>query len=223
MEIKPIGYIKNSFPTKFGLPRQSGLCKNVLSTLVFEPEYRSPEALRGLEKYSHVWIIWCFSENIGKEFSPTVRPPRLGGNTRMGVFATRSSFRPNSLALSCLKLEGIEKTKEYGHILLLSGGDMMNGTPVYDIKPYLPHIDSIPEALGGFSTEIEDYTKTVIIPQELEAKLPENLLLCLKEILAQDPRPSYIEDDDRVFGFQFDRYEVKFTVKDDTLTVISIE
>lgn len=223
MEIKPIGYIKNSFPTKFGLPRQSGICKSVTATLVFQPEYRAPEALRGLEKYSHVWIIWGFSENKYNEFSPTVRPPRLGGNTRMGVFATRSSFRPNSLALSCLKLEKIEKSEEYGHVLFLSGADMMDGTPVYDIKPYLPHIDSVPDALGGFSTEIEDYTKEVIFPHELEKKLPSNLLLCLKEILSQDPRPSYIDDSDRIFGFEFDKFEVKFKVDGKILTVISIE
>lgn len=223
MEIKPIGYIRNSFPTKFALPRQSGICKSIVSTLVFESEYRVKEALRGLEKYSHVWIIWGFSENTGKDFSPTVRPPRLGGNTRMGVFATRSSFRPNSLALSCLKLEGIEKTENEGYVLILSGGDMMDKTPVYDIKPYLPHIDSIPNASGGFSTEIEDYTKVVVIPNQIGNILPNDLLECLKEVLAQDPRPSYIEDKERVYGFLFDKYEVKFTVNGKILTVISIE
>ena len=223
MEIKPIGYIRNSFPTKFGLPRQSGICKSILSTLVFEEEYRVPEALRGLEGYSHVWIIWGFSDNVGKEFSPTVRPPRLGGNTRVGVFATRSSFRPNSLALSCVKLEKIESTKENGYVLHISGADMKNDTPVYDIKPYLPHIDSIPNARGGFSTEIEDYTKEVEFSQGVEEILSPSLLQELKEVLSQDPRPSYIEDGDRVFGFLFDKYEVKFTVCKKTLTVISIE
>ena len=223
MEIKPIGYIKNAFPTKFGLPRQSGICKSISSILVFEPEYRVAEALRGLEKYSHVWIIWGFSENIGKEFSPTVRPPRLGGNTRMGVFATRSSFRPNSLALSCLELEKIENTDKYGHILHLLGADMMDGTPVYDIKPYLPHIDSIPNAKGGFSTEIEDYTKEVIIPPELAAKLEPHLLPSLTEALSQDPRPSYIEDSERIFGFRFDKYEIKFKVDGKVLTVVNVE
>ncbi len=223
MEIKPIGYIKTAFPTKFGLPRQSGLCKSIEATLVFEPEYRVPEALKGLEKYSHVWIIWEFSENKAEKFSPTVRPPRLGGNTRMGVFATRSSYRPNSLALSCLKLEKIEKIENYGHVLHLSGADMMDGTPVYDIKPYLPHIDSIPEAQGGFSTEIEDYTKEVIIPRALEDKLSPKLAQCLRDALAQDPRPSYIEDSDRVYGFSFDKYEVKFKVSGKTLTVVEIE
>ncbi len=223
MEIKPIGYIKNSFPTKFGLPRQGGICKSVLATLVFEPEYRVAEALRGLEKYSHVWIIWGFSENKYSKFSPTVRPPRLGGNTRMGVFATRSSFRPNSLALSCLKLEKIENTESHGYVLRLSGADMMDGTPVYDIKPYLPHIDSVPDALGGFSTEIEDYIKDVIIPDKLEERIPQELLPCLYEILAQDPRPSYIEDETRVFGFEFDKFEIKFKVDGKILTVVSID
>ena len=223
MEIKPIGFIKNAFPTKFGLPRQGGICKSITATLVFEPEYRIAEALRGLSEYSHVWVIWGFSENEGKKFSPTVRPPRLGGNTRVGVFATRSSFRPNSLALSCLQLDGIEKTEKYGHVLHLSGADMMDGTPVYDIKPYLPHIDSIPNAKGGFSTEIEDYTKEVIIPNELLEKLPSQLIPCLKEALAQDPRPSYIEDSERIYGFAFDSFEVKFKVQGKILTVVSIE
>ncbi len=223
MEIKPIGFIKNAFPTKFGLPRQGIICKSITATLVFEPEYRIAEALRGLSEYSHVWVIWGFSENEGKKFSPTVRPPRLGGNTRMGVFATRSSFRPNSLALSCLQLDGIEKTEKYGYVLHLSGADMMDGTPVYDIKPYLPHIDSIPNAKGGFSTEIEDYTKEVIIPNELLEKLPPHLVPCLKEALAQDPRPSYIEDSERIYGFAFDSFEVKFKVQGKILTVVSIE
>ena len=222
MEIKPIGYIKNAFPTKFGLPRQSGLCKSITSTLIFEPEYRVAEALRGLEKYSHVWIIWEFSENTGKEFSPTVRPPRLGGNTRMGVFATRSSFRPNSLALSCVKLEKIEKTEKYGCVLHLSGSDMMDGTPVYDVKPYLPHIDSVPDATGGFSTEIDDYKKEVVFPRELSAKLEAPLLSSLTEALAEDPRPSYIEDKDRIFGFRFDKFEIKFKVDGKILTVVDV-
>lgn len=222
MEIKPIGYMKTAFPTKFGLPRQSGLCQSISATLIFEPKFRVQEALLGLEKYSHVWIIWGFSENIRKEFSPTVRPPRLGGNKRVGVFATRSSFRPNSLALSCLELKSIEKTEKYGHVLHLSGADMMDGTPVYDIKPYLPHIDSIPDAKGGFSTEILDYTKDVIIPTDIENRLSTELLCCLKEALAQDPRPSYIEDKDRVYGFPFDKYEVKFKVEGKTLTVLEL-
>ena len=222
MEIKPIGYIKNSFPTKFGLPRQSMLCP-ITSTLVFEPEYRVPEALRGLEEYSHVWLIWGFSENRVAEFSPTVRPPRLGGNTRMGVFATRSSFRPNSLALSCVELVSIDKTDKDGYVLRLSGCDMKNDTPVYDIKPYLPHIDSIKDAKGGFSTQIEEYEKEVVFSACAQDILTDDLLKELTEALRQDPRPSYIEDGERVFGFYFDKYEVKFTVSDKTLTVTSIE
>lgn len=223
MEIKPIGYIRTKFPTKFGLPRQSRLCKSIKATLVFEPEFRVAEALRGLEKYSHVWIIWEFSQNKQATFSPTVRPPRLGGNTRVGVFASRSSFRPNSLALSCLKLEGIEKTENYGNVLHLSGADMMDNTPVYDIKPYLPHIDSVPDAKGGFSTEIEDYTKDVVISDELRDKLTDEQYLCLTEALSQDPRPSYIEDKDRIYGFPFDALEIKFKVEGKILTVVEIE
>ena len=223
MEIKPIGYIRTKFPTKFGLPRQSMLCEGIKATLVFEPEYRVAEALRGLEKYSHVWIIWEFSQNKRSEFSPTVRPPRLGGNTRMGVFATRSSFRPNSLALSCLRLDGIEKTEELGHVLHLSGADMMDNTPVYDIKPYLPHIDSIPNAVGGFSAEIEDYKKEVVIPPHLVKKLTAEQLSCLTQALEEDPRPSYIDDKDRVYGFLFDNFEVKFKVEGKILTVTEIE
>ncbi|MBO5313415.1 MAG: tRNA (N6-threonylcarbamoyladenosine(37)-N6)-methyltransferase TrmO [Clostridia bacterium] len=222
MEIKPIGYLKTAFPTKFGLPRQSGLCDKLYATLIFEPEYRAPEAIRGLESFSHVWIIWGFSQSKSEHFSPTVRPPRLGGNTRMGVFATRSPFRPNSLALSCLKLEKIEKTKEYGHILHLSGADMVDQTPVYDIKPYLPHIDSIPKAVGGFSTEIEDYTLTVSCDGALLAGMDDEKRECLMQALREDPRPSYIENDQRIYGFLFDRYEIKFKVEGRVLTVLEV-
>lgn len=223
MEIKPIGYLRTLFPTKFGLPRQGGICEKSIATLVFEPEYRDKEALRGIEEYSHLFIIWGFSQCEGKSFSPTVRPPRLGGNTRMGVFATRSPFRPNSLALSVLRLDGIEKTERDGYVLHLSGADMMDKTPVYDIKPYLPHIDSIPNAKGGFSQEIGDYYLDVKIDEEISRVLPSQLLECLKEILREDPRPSYIEDKERVFGFAFDKYEVRFTVDGKVLTVVSIE
>ena len=222
MEIKPIGYLRTAFPTKFGLPRQSGICKDIKATLVFEPEYRVAEALSGLEKYSHVWIIWGFSENEGKEFSPTVRPPRLGGNTRVGVFATRSPFRPNSLALSCLKLEKIEFDSDKGPILHLLGADMMDGSPVYDIKPYVPHADLKPDALGGFSDTIEEYHLEVIIPDHISKILGKESTLCLYDALREDPRPSYIENDDRVYGFYFDKYEIKFTVNGKILTVIEI-
>lgn len=222
MEIKPIGYLRTAFPTKFGLPRQSGICKDIKATLVFEPEYRVAEALSGLEKYSHVWIIWGFSENEGSKFSPTVRPPKLGGNKRMGVFATRSPFRPNSLALSCLKLEKIEKTADCGYTLILSGADMMDKTPVYDVKPYLPHIDSIPNASGGFSTEIEEYRLEVKFPSSLLDKVDTHLQAGLIQALTEDPRPSYIDDGDRVYGFYFDKYEIKFKVENKVLTVLEV-
>ena len=220
--MKIIAHIENDFKEKFGIPRQSGIASAMVSRIVFEREYRNPDALRGIDGYSHLWLIWKFSESERDEWSPTVRPPRLGGNRRMGVFATRSPFRPNPIGLSSVRLVGIEDT-ERGKVLLVSGADLLDGTPIYDIKPYLPHIDSIPDAMGGFSTEIEDYTKDVFIPVEQERKLPKALLLCLKEILAQDPRPSYIEDNNRMFGFEFDKYEIKFKVDGRCLTVISID
>lgn len=223
METEQIGYLKTQFPTKFGVPRQSGVVKESRATLIFEEKYRSAEALRGLENYSHVWVIWGFSQAKCEKFSPTVRPPRLGGNRRIGVFATRSPFRPNGLGLSVLKLESIEKTEKYGHVLHLLGADMLDGTPVYDVKPYLPSFDKIDDATGGFSEHLEDYTLTVEIPKELECKLTDSELACLRSVLAEDPRPSYIEDKERIFGFPFESYEVKFKVDGKLLTVISIE
>lgn len=223
MEIKEIGHLRTQFKTKFGVPRQSGVVKNSLATLVFCPEYRVKESLRGLEDFSHLWIIWGFDKAEYKEFSPTVRPPRLGGNTRVGVFASRSPFRPNSLGLSLLKLEAIEKTENEGYVLRLSGADMMDGTPVYDIKPYLPQFESIENARGGFSTAIEEYRLNVNIPKELTNKLTESQLACLKEALSQDPRPSYIDTPCRIFGFSFEKYEIKFKVEGKELFVISIE
>lgn len=223
MEIKKIGQLKTLFPTKFGVPRQSGVSKSSTATLVFEEEYRSPEAFVGLEGYSHVWVIWGFSEAKYGEFSPTVRPPRLGGNKRVGVFASRSPYRPNSLALSVLKIEGIEKTEKDGHVLHLSGADMMDGSPVYDVKPYIPFADSIPDALGGFTENLEDYILDVTIPCEIEKLIEPELLPCLIEALKNDPRPSYIDDPNRVFGFFYDKYEVKFKVEGKNLTVVSIE
>ena len=223
MEIKEIGYLKTAFPTKFGVPRQSGVSKSSPATLIFNEEYRVPEALNGLEGYSHVWVIWGFSEAKYEKFSPTVRPPRLGGNTRVGVFASRSPFRPNSLGLSVLKLEGIEKDPKYGHVLILSGADMMDKTPVYDIKPYLPFADSVPEAIGGFTDTLDDFMLEVSVPSEIKEKLPSELYECLIDCLKNDPRPSYIDTPSRVFGFLFDKYEVKFTVEGKLLTVVSIE
>ena len=223
MEIEKIGHIRTLFKTKFGLPRQSGISDNIKAQIIFEPKYRSKEALRGLESFSHVWVIWGFSENAGKEFSPTVRPPRLGGNTRVGVFATRSPFRPNSLALSCLRLEKIEFDSDKGPILHLLGADMMDGSPVYDIKPYVPHADLKPNAIGGFSDTIEEYHLQVIIPDHVSAILGKERTLCLYDALREDPRPSYIENDDRVYGFYFDIYEIKFKVEEKILTVIEIK
>ena len=223
MEIKEIGYLKTAFPTKFGVPRQSGVSKSSPATLIFNEEYRVPEALNGLEGYSHVWVIWGFSEAKYEKFSPTVRPPRLGGNTRVGVFASRSPFRPNSLGLSVLKLEGIEKDPKYGHVLILSGADMMDKTPVYDIKPYLPFADSVPEAIGGFTDTLDDFMLEVSVPSEIKEKLPLELYECLIDCLKNDPRPSYIDTPSRVFGFLFDKYEVKFTVDGKQLTVLSVD
>ena len=223
MEIKEIGYLKTAFPTKFGVPRQSGVSKSSPAILIFNEEYRVPEALNGLDGYSHIWIIWGFSEAKYEKFSPTVRPPRLGGNTRVGVFASRSPFRPNSLGLSVLKIEGIEKDPKYGHILKLSGADMMDGTPVYDIKPYLPFADSVLEARGGFTDTLDDFLLDVVIPSEIKEKLSPELYECLYECLSNDPRPSYIDTPSRIFGFPFDKYEVKFTVNGKSLVVISLD
>ena len=223
MEIKEIGYLKTSFPTKFGVPRQSGIARHSEATLIFGEEYRIKEALNGLEGYSHVWVIWGFSEAKYEEFSPTVRPPKLGGNKRVGVFASRSPFRPNSLGLSLLQLEKIEKDPEYGYVLRLSGADMMDGTPVYDIKPYLPYVESPDFAMGGFTDEIEYRLLDVEIPDYLFEKLPVNLRSLFLEVLENDPRPQYIDTPQRVFGFLFDKFEVKFKVDGTDLTVISIE
>ena len=223
MEIKEIGYLKTAFPTKFGVPRQSGVAKSSPATLIFNEEFRVPEALSGIDGYSHIWVIWGFSEAKYEKFSPTVRPPRLGGNARVGVFASRSPFRPNSLGLSVLKLEGIEKHPKYGHVLHLSGADMIDGTPVYDIKPYLPFADSVPDARGGFTDTLDDFLLDVDVPSEVRKKLSAELYDCLVDALKNDPRPSYIDTPERVFGFLFDKFEVKFTVEGKHLTVLSVD
>lgn len=223
MEIKEIGYLKTSFPTKFGVPRQSGVAKSSLATLIFKGEFGVKESFIGLEKYSHVWVIWGFSEAKSEKFSPTVRPPRLGGNTRVGVFASRSPYRPNPLALSVLKIEGIRKDPKYGYVLDLSGADMMDGSPVYDVKPYLPFCDSIPDGRGGFTEELDSFLLDVNIPSELKSELAPDLYECLYDTLKNDPRPSYIDTPLRVFGFFFDKYEIKFTVDGKKLEVISWE
>ncbi len=223
MNIEPIGKIITDFDSKFGIPRQSGIVKDLSGTVIFEKKYRNPDAIRGIEGFSHLWLIWGFSENLNKEYSPTVRPPKLGGNERIGVFATRSPFRPNHLGLSAVKLEGVEYTEKYGYVLQVSGADMVNGTPIYDIKPYLAYADSIEDALGGFTEEIGDYRLNVHYDCVAPLELSKEKLNTLTRILEEDPRPSYIEDENRIYGFPFASFEIKFKVKDKALTVISIE
>ena len=222
-EIKPIAYIHNDFPDKFGIPRQSGLVETLKATIVFEPEYRYPEAFRGLEDYSHIWLVWGFSENKNAGWTPTVRPPRLGGNVRKGVFATRSPFRPNPIGLSSVKLDSIEITKEYGPVLHICGADLMNGTPVFDIKPYLPYVDSHPEAANGFAGLVKDYALQVEYSDALLNFIPEEKREALIEVLSQDPRPSYQDNPERIYGMRFSEYEIKFQVNNFILKVISIE
>ncbi len=221
-EMRPIAKIHTDFPTKFGIPRQGGLIDTLQATIVFEPEFRNPDALRGLEEFSHLWLIWQFSDALRKDWSPTVRPPRLGGNVKKGVFATRSPFRPNPIGLSVVKLIGIEQTTQ-GAVLCVAGADLMDGTPIYDIKPYLPHIDAIPDATGGFAKAVSDYALTVDCPADLLQKLPQEKRDALIEVLKQDPRPSYQNDPERIYGFPFAGFEVKFKVDNSKLTVCSIE
>ena len=216
MEIKPIAYIKNDFDTKFGIPRQSGLA-DVISKIVFEKEYRDPNALRGIEEFSHLWLIWEFSEFTSDTWSPTVRPPRLGGNTRVGVFATRSPNRPNNLGLTLVKLVSVD-----GCELTVSGADLINGTPIYDIKPYLPAFESIPEAKGGFADNFKDFALKVEYDENILNKLPEEKRSPLLDILRGDPRPSYQNDEDRIYGFGYGGYEIKFKVNGDALHLIDI-
>ncbi len=221
--MKPVAIIHSDFPTKFGIPRQSGIIKSLQARIIFEPEYRNADAVRGLEGYSYIWLIWEFSESVKEGWSPTVRPPRLGGNTRMGVFATRSPFRPNPIGLSSVKLEGIEFHSELGPVLRVSGGDLMDGTPIYDIKPYIPYTDSHPEALGGFSDDTRDYTLEVDFPQEYLSIIPEDLREGLYGILSQDPRPAYQNNSKRIYGLGFGEYEIKFSVDGNKLLVCQVE
>lgn len=220
-EIKIIARIRNDFPTKFGIPRQSGLVDSLKATIIFEPEYRNEEALRGLEDFSHIWLIWGFSEAVREGWSPTVRPPRLGGNTRMGVFATRSPFRPNGIGLSSVRLEGIAHDKNNGIVLIVSGADLMDGTPIYDIKPYIP-ADCHPEATKGFTTQNSDYQLEVEIPDGMLDFLPAGKRQALVDVIAQDPRPAYHDDEERVYGFRFAEFEVKFKVKGKRAKITSI-
>lgn len=217
--IRPIAVMRSDFPTKFGIPRQSGLVKSLRSTIVFEPEYRNPDALRGLEDFSHIWLIWQFSEAVRTDWTPTVRPPRLGGNTRMGVFATRSPFRPNALGLSCVKIIGIEQTAENGTVIHVAGADLMDGTPIFDIKPYIPYGDCHPDALGGFTSTAGDFLLQVDFPQHLLELLPVDKREAALELLSHDPRPSYQEQPDRIYGLSFAGFDIRFSVCDDTLYV----
>ena len=218
-----IAHINTEFPTKFGIPRQSGIIESLKGSIVFEPEYRNPDAIRGLEDFSHLWLIWEFSEAKREGWSPTVRPPRLGGNTRKGVFATRSPFRPNPIGLSSVKLEKIEMDPKLGPILHVSGADLMDGTPIYDIKPYIAYTDSHPDAVSGFANKPADYLLDVEVAKELIDIVPEKQRESLIAVLAHDPRPQYQDDPERVYGMAFDQYEVRFKVKDLNLTVIDIK
>lgn len=218
----PIGHIENLFTDTFGIPRQSGLV-GVLSRIVLTPAYRNPDVYRGLEDYSHVWLIWEFSANKDVPFSPTVRPPRLGGNTRMGVFATRSPYRPNRMGLSCVKIEKIELHTPDGPILWVSGADLMNGTPILDIKPYLPHSDSIPEAKGGFSTQVAWQTLQVEIPEHLLAAIPQEQRQSIIQLLSQDPRPAYQNDPTKVYGVTYSNLNIRFSVTNGKLIVTDIQ
>ena len=221
--MKYIAHIRSDFPTKFGIPRQAGLVEGLRAQVVFAPEFRNPEALRGIEGFSHLWLIWEFSQNRREDWSPTVRPPRLGGNVRMGVFATRSPFRPNPIGLSCVRLERVEWDTPQGPVLHVSGADLMDGTPIYDIKPYVPYTDSHPEAAEGFAPPDTGRLLRVDIPEELLARVPGEDRAALEGVLAQDPRPQYQHRPDRVYGLEFGPLEVKFTVEGALLTVRQVQ
>lgn len=220
--LKTIARIRTEFPTKFGIPRQSSLIDALKASIVFEPEYRNPDALRGLEGFSHIWLIWEFSEALRDTWSPTVRPPRLGGNTRMGVFATRSPFRPNAIGLSCVELDSIELHPDLGPILHVSGADLMDNTPIYDIKPYLPYVDSHPEARGGFAEALQGHGLEVIFPEQWLSLIPVERREALLSVLAHDPRPSYQNNPARVYGLEFAGFDIRFTVQDDVLSVCEV-
>lgn len=218
-----IAHIENAFDEKFGIPRQSGLVEELQSVVVFEEEYRVEEALRGIEDFSHLWLLWEFSETKREQWSPTVRPPKLGGNARKGVFATRSPFRPNPLGLSCVRLLKVRNDITRGWVLDVAGADLMNGTPIYDIKPYLPYTDSHPEATGGFTDEIESAALQVEISEDLENQIPQELREPLQKLLAQDPRPGYQQDENRVYGMQYGGKDIHFQVKENVLIVTEVK
>lgn len=217
--MRPVARIRSDFPEKFGIPRQSGVVESLEAKIVFEPEFRVMDAVRGLEDFSHIWLIWEFSEAVRDTWSPTVRPPRLGGNVRMGVFATRSPFRPNPIGLSCVKLLKVEQDEALGPVLTVAGADLMDGTPIYDIKPYIPYTDCHPEAVGGFTTKVDMKPLTVDFPAELLEKVPQEKRDALIGVLEQDPRPRYQKDPGRIYGLSFAGLEVKFSVEAQALTV----
>lgn len=224
MEILPIAHIRTDFPEKFGIPRQSGLASSLRGKIVFEPTYRDPEALRGLEGFSHLWLIWEFSANgRSGRWQPTVRPPRLGGNRHMGVFATRSPFRPNPLGLSCVELEGVENDTPEGPVIYVRGADLMDGTPLYDIKPYIRYADSRPDALCGYVDSLQDRKLKVVLPEQMAAVLPQPQMKdALVEVLSLDPRPSYHDDPQREYGISFGGFNIRFRVNEDVLEVVSV-
>ena len=221
-KLKTIAHIETDFPTKFGVPRQSGIIPSLQGRIIFEPEYRVAEAVRGLEEFSHIWLIWKFSEAVRDTWSPTVRPPRLGGNARKGVFATRSPFRPNPIGLSSVKLERIEIDPKLGPILYVSGADLMDGTPIYDIKPYITYTDSHPEAISGFASKPAEYILEVEIAEDLLAKVAPEKRVGLISVLAHDPRPQYQDDPERIYGMAFGGMEVKFRVENQKLIVLNL-
>lgn len=226
MEILPIAIIRTDFPEKFGIPRQSGLAASLQARIVFEPQFRNHDALRGLEDFSHIWLIWEFSANRRQEgeWQPTVRPPRLGGNKSMGVFATRSPFRPNPLGLSCVELEGIEYDNPEGPVILVRGADLMDGTPIYDIKPYIRYADSRPHAVCGYVEELKERSLKVVLPHDVAEKVSDKTKLpALLQTLGLDPRPSYHDDPERVYGLSFAGMNVRFSVSDGVLAVLDIE
>lgn len=222
LTLEPVAHIHSDFPTKFGIPRQSGLVEELEALVVFEPPWRDDNALRGIEGFSHLWLIWEFSQSPRGSWSPTVRPPRLGGNRRVGVFASRSPFRPNPLGLSCVRLLGLEKLPGQGTALRVGGADLLDGTPIYDIKPYQPLSDSHPDARGGFATAVAAHHLTVRFPPELSARVPAAKLPALTALLAQDPRPAYQTDPERVYGFGFAGLEIRFRVQGEELTVVEV-
>ena len=223
MEITPIAHIRTDFGSKFGVPRQSGVVEELRARIVFEPPYRNPDALRGLTDFSHLWLIWHFSEVKQEGWSPTVRPPRLGGNTRMGVFATRSPYRPNPLGLSAVKIVGVDLSTPEGPVITVAGADLMDGTPIFDIKPYLAYADSHPDAKGGFVTGLTDRSVQVVCDEAHLAPLSEETRQSLLAVLAHDPRPTYQNDPDRVYGMEFAGHNVRFMVADGVLTVVEIQ